>query len=182
MTQSSHNFADVTTAELSWHVQNCHPIGSSESKLQQTKFPQVFNHELILWTLWNRTLGHTWYMTPRLVRSSAVGFTATEALISWKAANVLLICKFTMARPSNAGWKSGKKTSKIFHDNFVNKNAVKAVLWQFVLSTGKLANFAFNIWRNNANLGSVRSSDIHLRAIPPERPQPSINKTGSKIT
>ena len=42
MIRSDHNFAHVTTAELSWHVQNCDPIGSSESESTQREFQQDF--------------------------------------------------------------------------------------------------------------------------------------------
>ena len=35
MVQSAHNFAHVTTAELSWHVQNCDLIRSSFFKQEQ---------------------------------------------------------------------------------------------------------------------------------------------------
>ena len=45
--QSSHNFAHAMTAELSWHVQNCNLIGSLEWKLEQIKFSQDFNYELM---------------------------------------------------------------------------------------------------------------------------------------
>ena len=37
MSQSSHNFAQVTTAELLWHVQNCDLIGSSKFELKHKK-------------------------------------------------------------------------------------------------------------------------------------------------
>ena len=36
--QSGHNFAQVTAAELPWHVQNSDLIGSLESKLEQREF------------------------------------------------------------------------------------------------------------------------------------------------
>ena len=41
MIQSGHNFAHVTTAELSWHVQNCDLIRSLEWKLQQTEINEI---------------------------------------------------------------------------------------------------------------------------------------------
>ena len=41
MSQSGHNFAHVTTALLSWHVQNCDLIGASEQKLEQKFVPKI---------------------------------------------------------------------------------------------------------------------------------------------
>ena len=49
---SGHNFAHVTTAELSWHVQFCDLTGPLESKLEQKLFSQNFNYQLIN-DLWN---------------------------------------------------------------------------------------------------------------------------------
>ena len=45
--RSCDNFAHAMTAELSWRVQNCHLIGSSESKLEQLNSAHDFNCELI---------------------------------------------------------------------------------------------------------------------------------------
>ena len=45
--QSSHNFAHVTTAELSWHVQNFDLIGPGGRKLEQTELLQDFKYELL---------------------------------------------------------------------------------------------------------------------------------------
>ena len=47
MIQSGQNFAHVTTAKLSWHVQNCGLVGSIEWKLQQKEYSQDFYSELI---------------------------------------------------------------------------------------------------------------------------------------
>ena len=57
MTQSSHKFAHVMTALLSWHVQNCDLIWSLFNKLEQHIFPTRFG----LWafkTLVKRICGH----------------------------------------------------------------------------------------------------------------------------
>ena len=45
---SGQNFAHATTAELSWHVQNCDLIRSSEKELEQNAFSQDFKVRLIL--------------------------------------------------------------------------------------------------------------------------------------
>ena len=45
--RSGHNFAHVTTAELSVHVQNCDPIGLLFIKWKQYAFSQDLNYELI---------------------------------------------------------------------------------------------------------------------------------------
>lgn len=49
---------------------------------------------------------HTWFITPLFVYSSADGDTLREALISWNAAKVSLICRLMIARPSSAGLKA----------------------------------------------------------------------------
>jgi len=49
-----------------------------------------------------------WCITPRLVSSSAVGLMLIAALMSWSAANVSLIWRFTIARPSRAGKNSAQ--------------------------------------------------------------------------
>ena len=48
MIHYGHNFAHVTTAQLSWHVQNHDLIGLLRSKLEQNKFTrfQLWAHEL----------------------------------------------------------------------------------------------------------------------------------------
>ena len=46
MIQSVDNFAHVTTAELSWYVQNCDLIGSLESKLEHKGYWQDVDYEL----------------------------------------------------------------------------------------------------------------------------------------
>ena len=55
MIQSGYNFAHVTTAQLSWHVQNCDLIGSLESELKQKRFSQNLNYEFI--TVYEMALG-----------------------------------------------------------------------------------------------------------------------------
>ena len=40
MISSGHTFAHGTTAQLSWHVQNCDLVGSPLSKLEQNDFSQ----------------------------------------------------------------------------------------------------------------------------------------------
>ena len=52
MIQPGHNFAYVTTAQLSWNVQICGLIGSMQSWLLQSEFSQEFVYELIN-SLWN---------------------------------------------------------------------------------------------------------------------------------
>ena len=47
MIRLDHNFAHDTTAELSWHVQNCDLIGSFFLKKQQHLFLQDLDNELI---------------------------------------------------------------------------------------------------------------------------------------
>ena len=47
MIQSGDNFAHVMTAELSWHVQICELIRSSESKLKYIEFLQDFYYKHI---------------------------------------------------------------------------------------------------------------------------------------
>ena len=47
MVKSDHNFAHVTTAELSWHVQNCDMLWSLSFKSKQPKYLWDINHELI---------------------------------------------------------------------------------------------------------------------------------------
>ena len=46
--KQSHNFPHATTAELSWHVQNCALTGSLESKLEQIESSWDFNCEVII--------------------------------------------------------------------------------------------------------------------------------------
>ena len=48
MIHYGHNFAHVTTAELSWHVQNHDLVGLLRSKLEQNEFTrfQLWAHEL----------------------------------------------------------------------------------------------------------------------------------------
>ena len=46
MIQSGHDFAHVTTAELSWHVQNCDLIGLLLLQLEQKEFWWDFRHGL----------------------------------------------------------------------------------------------------------------------------------------
>ena len=50
--RSGHNFALVTTAELSWHVQNCDLIESLESKLVIKRICKHLGYELLT-PLWN---------------------------------------------------------------------------------------------------------------------------------
>ena len=54
MVQSDDNFAHVTTAELSWHVQNCHMIGSIHFMLEHYAFLRDLDEELmkLLWNGW----------------------------------------------------------------------------------------------------------------------------------
>ena len=51
MIQSGQNFAHATTAQLSWHVQNCDLIRSLESPLKVKEILWDFNYELINWEL-----------------------------------------------------------------------------------------------------------------------------------
>ena len=44
---SGHNFALVTTAQLSWHVQNFNMTGSLESKWEYEYFSQDFDYKLL---------------------------------------------------------------------------------------------------------------------------------------
>ena len=53
ITQSGHNFVHATTAELSWHVQNCDLIWGMESTFGQMWLSQDFSYELID-SLWKR--------------------------------------------------------------------------------------------------------------------------------
>ena len=55
MIRSCHNFAQATTAELSWYVQNCDMIGSLYAKLGQMECLQDFNYDLIS-LQWNKSL------------------------------------------------------------------------------------------------------------------------------
>ena len=55
MIQSVHNFAHATTAELSWHVQNCERIGPSFFSEGQVVFIQDLDWELMN-RLWNGCL------------------------------------------------------------------------------------------------------------------------------
>ena len=52
MIRSGHNFAHVTTAQLSWHVQKYGLIKVFKSWLKQKEFSQNFNYEIIN-SLWN---------------------------------------------------------------------------------------------------------------------------------
>ena len=54
MILTGHNFARVTTAELSWHVQSCDPLAAFQLKSEQKEFTQDFNYELIN-HLWDRS-------------------------------------------------------------------------------------------------------------------------------
>ena len=47
ITQSSHNFAHVTTAQLSWYVQNCDLIGPVGRKFEHTELLQDFKYQLL---------------------------------------------------------------------------------------------------------------------------------------
>ena len=53
MIQWGHKFAHVTTAQLSWHVQNYDLIGSLFVKEEQHEFSQDLHHKLIN-PLWDR--------------------------------------------------------------------------------------------------------------------------------
>ena len=44
---SHHNFTHVTTAQLSWHVQNCDLIGWLESILEKRKLAKDFSYRLM---------------------------------------------------------------------------------------------------------------------------------------
>ena len=55
MIRSGHNFAHVTTAELSWHVQIYGLIGWLELQPKQIEFSQDFNYELLC-PVWNGAL------------------------------------------------------------------------------------------------------------------------------
>ena len=52
MPKSCHNCAHVMTAQLSWHVQICDLIESSEMKLELKEFSQDFDYKLVN-SLWN---------------------------------------------------------------------------------------------------------------------------------
>ena len=58
MVQSVHKFAHATTAQLSWHVQNCDLIRSLFFKQEQAEYLQDFNYELIN-PVCNRSLFHS---------------------------------------------------------------------------------------------------------------------------
>ena len=68
--QSGHNFAHATTAELSWHVQNCDMIGSFGCKLEKKRIffrVELWAHKLYAkWVPgWIYTLFHN-YVTYRV--------------------------------------------------------------------------------------------------------------------
>ena len=67
MIWSGHNFAHVTTAELSWHVRNHDMIRSLKSKLEQNEIFRKFNYELIdcLWKMIPAVV--KWHHRTRLV-------------------------------------------------------------------------------------------------------------------
>ena len=56
MIQPCHNFAHATTAQLSWHVQNCDMIESSFSTSDWNIFLQDLDNELMN-PLWDGPLG-----------------------------------------------------------------------------------------------------------------------------
>ena len=68
--RSGHNYAHVTTAELSWHVQNCDLKGSSESchkaKIIFTKFKLWDHKSLVKWApltqIWLARVTMSWYL------------------------------------------------------------------------------------------------------------------------
>ena len=75
MIQSGHKFAHVTTAQLSWHVQNCDLVSYLFIKQKQHDFLQDLGYELINLS-WNGSLDPgnllnenedklTFYLAPR---------------------------------------------------------------------------------------------------------------------
>ena len=49
MTRTGHNFANVTTSQLSWHMQICDLIKISQEKLEQNKLSQDFRSWPFCW-------------------------------------------------------------------------------------------------------------------------------------
>ena len=85
---SCHNFAHATTAQLSWHVQNCDMIGASKYQLEEKELSQNLNYELIKhW--WNRSQPYDW--------SSAVWCSYGNPMITGSPWNHCFACPSQMA-------------------------------------------------------------------------------------
>ena len=86
MIRSGHNFAHVTTAELSWHVQNCDKIRLSSYMQNQCLFWQDLNYELKP-VKWLPGVGHLSHSGEQFITSQVVAEVQGRALVTESLVN-----------------------------------------------------------------------------------------------
>ena len=95
-TQSDHDFAHVTTAQLSWHVQNCDLSWSLFFKLERSVILQNLKHGLIN-SLWNEPQVQD--ESSHFILSGGSGVGVTKAISS-----VPLFCEFFSIFKTNVSY------------------------------------------------------------------------------